>query len=153
MPTAWHLHTVDIINDFKSRPLMDLVPIVSDREGSGWRRSPYCLPQWDKKGGFCRWTDGQGHLLQRRHQTDHSRPESGETFYLNSYGRAAVFTPCRRKWTVRPLQTNNRLVRFCAQIYYYADAQTTHITYPDGMEVLHFPNNQTGETRRMFSTR
>ncbi|XP_039673787.1 centromere protein J isoform X2 [Perca fluviatilis] len=28
-------------------------------------------------------------------------------------------------------------------IYYYADAQTTHITYPDGMEVLHFPNNQT----------
>ncbi|XP_071337565.1 centrosomal P4.1-associated protein [Trachinotus anak] len=28
-------------------------------------------------------------------------------------------------------------------IYYYSDAQTTHITYPDGMEVLHFPNNQT----------
>ncbi|CAJ1079083.1 centromere protein J [Xyrichtys novacula] len=28
-------------------------------------------------------------------------------------------------------------------IYYYAEAQTTHITYPDGIEVLHFPNNQT----------
>ncbi|XP_037646357.1 centromere protein J isoform X2 [Sebastes umbrosus] len=28
-------------------------------------------------------------------------------------------------------------------IYFYADAQTTHITYPDGIEVLHFPNNQT----------
>ncbi|KAM4558341.1 centrosomal P4.1-associated protein isoform 2-T2 [Odontesthes bonariensis] len=28
-------------------------------------------------------------------------------------------------------------------IYYYAEAQTTHITYPDGMEVLHFPNEQT----------
>ncbi|XP_045910595.1 centromere protein J isoform X2 [Micropterus dolomieu] len=28
-------------------------------------------------------------------------------------------------------------------IYYYAEAQTTHITYPDGVEVLHFPNNQT----------
>ncbi|XP_055086712.1 centromere protein J [Periophthalmus magnuspinnatus] len=28
-------------------------------------------------------------------------------------------------------------------IYYYAEAKTTHITYPDGMEVLHFPNNQT----------
>ncbi|XP_029967779.1 centromere protein J [Salarias fasciatus] len=27
--------------------------------------------------------------------------------------------------------------------YYYAEAQTTHITYPDGLEVLHFPNNQT----------
>ncbi|XP_045563439.1 centromere protein J isoform X4 [Salmo salar] len=28
-------------------------------------------------------------------------------------------------------------------IYYYADAQTTHTTYPDGIEVLQFPNNQT----------
>ncbi|XP_041857083.1 centromere protein J isoform X2 [Melanotaenia boesemani] len=27
--------------------------------------------------------------------------------------------------------------------YHYAEAQTTHISYPDGMEVLHFPNNQT----------
>lgn len=35
----------------------------------------------------------------------------------------------------------------CSQIYFYAEAQTTHITYPDGMEVLHFPNNQTGENK------
>ncbi|XP_020487662.2 centromere protein J [Labrus bergylta] len=28
-------------------------------------------------------------------------------------------------------------------IYYYAETQTTHVTYPDGIEVLHFPNNQT----------
>ncbi|KAI7808826.1 centromere protein J isoform X1 [Triplophysa rosa] len=28
-------------------------------------------------------------------------------------------------------------------LYYYAEAQTTHITYPDGMEVLQFPNSQT----------
>ncbi|XP_057707638.1 centromere protein J isoform X2 [Corythoichthys intestinalis] len=27
--------------------------------------------------------------------------------------------------------------------YYYFDTKTTHITYPDGMEVLHFLNNQT----------
>ncbi|XP_060115075.1 centromere protein J-like [Heteronotia binoei] len=27
-------------------------------------------------------------------------------------------------------------------IYYYANAQTTHITYPNGMEVLQFPNHQ-----------
>ncbi|KAJ8282201.1 hypothetical protein COCON_G00047200 [Conger conger] len=27
-------------------------------------------------------------------------------------------------------------------IYYYANTQTTHTTYPDGMEVLQFPNNQ-----------
>ncbi|XP_057262926.1 centromere protein J-like [Pezoporus wallicus] len=27
-------------------------------------------------------------------------------------------------------------------IYYYADAQTTHTAYPDGLEVLQFPNNQ-----------
>ncbi|XP_054644415.1 centromere protein J-like isoform X1 [Dunckerocampus dactyliophorus] len=28
-------------------------------------------------------------------------------------------------------------------IYNYADIQTTHIIYPDGVEVLHFPNNYT----------
>ncbi|KAG7460971.1 hypothetical protein MATL_G00204670 [Megalops atlanticus] len=28
-------------------------------------------------------------------------------------------------------------------VYYYSDAQTTHTTYPDGLEVLQFPNNQT----------
>ncbi|KAM9563200.1 uncharacterized protein ACIB01_006061 [Guaruba guarouba] len=28
------------------------------------------------------------------------------------------------------------------EIYYYADAQTTHTAYPDGLEVLQFPNNQ-----------
>ncbi|KAM6098984.1 centrosomal P4.1-associated protein isoform 2-T6 [Theristicus caerulescens] len=27
-------------------------------------------------------------------------------------------------------------------IYYYADAKTTHTTYSDGLEVLHFPNGQ-----------
>ncbi|KAL3857926.1 hypothetical protein ACJMK2_012551 [Sinanodonta woodiana] len=26
--------------------------------------------------------------------------------------------------------------------YYYAETQTSHTTYPDGLEVLHFPNNQ-----------
>lgn len=37
------------------------------------------------------------------------------------------------------------LMHLCpTQVYFYAEAQTTHITYPDGMEVLHFPNNQTG---------
>ncbi|KAL2306199.1 hypothetical protein Nmel_004114 [Mimus melanotis] len=28
------------------------------------------------------------------------------------------------------------------RIYYYADAQTIHTAYPDGLEVLQFPNNQ-----------
>ncbi|XP_064196422.1 centromere protein J isoform X2 [Anguilla rostrata] len=28
------------------------------------------------------------------------------------------------------------------EVYYYADAQATHTTYPDGLEVLKFPNNQ-----------
>ncbi|XP_064411242.1 centromere protein J [Latimeria chalumnae] len=27
-------------------------------------------------------------------------------------------------------------------VYYYADAQTTHTTYPNGLEILQFPNNQ-----------
>ncbi|XP_052025792.1 centromere protein J-like isoform X3 [Apodemus sylvaticus] len=29
------------------------------------------------------------------------------------------------------------------KIYYYADAQTTHTTYPDGLEVVQFPNKWT----------
>ncbi|XP_017444582.1 T-complex protein 10A homolog 2 isoform X2 [Rattus norvegicus] len=29
------------------------------------------------------------------------------------------------------------------EIYYYADAQTTHTTYPDGVEVVQFPNKWT----------
>ncbi|XP_058283245.1 uncharacterized protein LOC131381120 isoform X3 [Hylobates moloch] len=33
------------------------------------------------------------------------------------------------------------------QIYYYANAQTTHTTYPDGLEVVQFLNKQTGEGR------
>uniref|UniRef100_W5NFG0 Centromere protein J C-terminal domain-containing protein n=1 Tax=Lepisosteus oculatus TaxID=7918 RepID=W5NFG0_LEPOC len=28
------------------------------------------------------------------------------------------------------------------KIYFYADAQTTHTTYPNGLEVVQFPNNQ-----------
>ncbi|KAJ8270712.1 hypothetical protein GJAV_G00118380 [Gymnothorax javanicus] len=28
------------------------------------------------------------------------------------------------------------------EVYYYADAQATHTTYPDGLQVLKFPNNQ-----------
>ncbi|NXR84454.1 CENPJ protein, partial [Pycnonotus jocosus] len=28
------------------------------------------------------------------------------------------------------------------RVYYYADAQTTHTAYPDGLEVLQFPDNQ-----------
>lgn len=36
-------------------------------------------------------------------------------------------------------------VSLSSQIYYYADAQTTHTTYPDGVEVVQFPNKWTGE--------
>ncbi|NWR48724.1 CENPJ protein, partial [Regulus satrapa] len=30
-------------------------------------------------------------------------------------------------------------------IYYYADAQTPHTGYPDGLDMLQFPNNQIGK--------
>uniref|UniRef100_A0A673UA58 Centromere protein J C-terminal domain-containing protein n=1 Tax=Suricata suricatta TaxID=37032 RepID=A0A673UA58_SURSU len=32
---------------------------------------------------------------------------------------------------------------WCLQVYRYADAQITHTTYPDGLEVIQFPNKQT----------
>lgn len=30
------------------------------------------------------------------------------------------------------------------QVYYYAAAQTTHTTYPEGLQVLHFSSGQIG---------
>lgn len=36
------------------------------------------------------------------------------------------------------------IISLSFQIYYYADAQTIHTAYPDGLEVLQFPNNQIG---------
>lgn len=36
------------------------------------------------------------------------------------------------------------IISLSFQIYYYADAHTTHTAYPDGLEVLQFPNNQIG---------
>ena len=37
------------------------------------------------------------------------------------------------------IETNIAPFFFVDQIYYYSDAQTTHTTYPDGLEVLQFP--------------
>lgn len=51
--------------------------ILPDRESSGQRRTSHHLPQRDQERGVRRWTDGQSHLFQRRHQRDH-RPTSGE---------------------------------------------------------------------------
>lgn len=31
------------------------------------------------------------------------------------------------------------------QMYYYSDVQTTHTTYPDGLEVLQFPRFEYSE--------
>lgn len=53
--------------------------IPPDREGSGRWRPPHRVPQRDQEGGFTGRADGQSHLFQRRHQTGHRRPESGET--------------------------------------------------------------------------
>uniref|UniRef100_A0A8C4WEG0 Centromere protein J C-terminal domain-containing protein n=1 Tax=Gopherus evgoodei TaxID=1825980 RepID=A0A8C4WEG0_9SAUR len=49
------------------------------------------------------------------------------------------FPPASSGLQVSKQNTNSSL---SLQIYYYADAETTHTTYPNGLEVLQFPNNQ-----------
>lgn len=106
------------------------------RKGSGRRRSPDCLSQRHQEGGLSRWADCQSHLLQRGHQGGHRWPESGERLQGT------------RSMPMHPSRTSPRDGDAFSypQIYYYSEAQTTHVTYPDGLEVLHFPNNQTGES-------
>lgn len=41
-------------------------------------------------------------------------------------------------------QEKGRLDYMSLQVYYYAAAQTTHTTYPEGLEVLHFSSGQIG---------
>ncbi|XP_030056141.1 centromere protein J-like [Microcaecilia unicolor] len=47
---------------------------------------------------------------------------------------------CRSVWNF--LSKDFSITAVISQIYYYADAHTTHTTYPDGLEVLHFSNGQ-----------
>ncbi|MGH0122978.1 UNVERIFIED_CONTAM: hypothetical protein FKN15_077632 [Acipenser sinensis] len=70
---------------------------------------------------------------------------------LRSGSRIIIFPNGTRKevWadgkTVKVTFFNGDVKQMMADqrvIYYYADAQTTHTTYPDGLEVLQFPNNQ-----------
>lgn len=111
--------------------MKDPALLILDREGSDQWRSPHRLPQRHQERSVGGRPDGQSHLFQRRHQRD-QRPKRGEVINM---------LPFSFSGSIR--QTLNAAL-LCAQIYFYAEAQTTHITYPDGIEVLHFPNNQTG---------
>ncbi|XP_071211033.1 centromere protein J-like isoform X2 [Salvelinus alpinus] len=88
--------------------------------------------------------------LTRSH--DHSYNLSPMERVLACGGRLIIFPNGTRKevladgLTAKVTFFNRDVKQIMADqrvIYYYADAQTTHTTYPDGIEVLQFPNNQT----------
>ncbi|XP_034417296.1 centromere protein J-like isoform X2 [Cyclopterus lumpus] len=82
---------------------------------------------------------------------DRPPPDGKVETLLASGERLVVFNNGTRKEVSADGQTvkvtffngDTKEVTADQRIYFYADAQTTHITFPDGVEVLHFPNNQT----------
>lgn len=116
----------------------------------GWKGfekwlSPHIFPQWDmEKSGFW-WEDHNYNLLQWGCEAGYARSNSGMYPTLS-----ALFYKYLIPYTCIHTQTYNfSLVRLnlnCfLQIYYYADAKTTHTTYSDGLEVLQFSNGQIGK--------
>ncbi|XP_066562563.1 centromere protein J [Amia ocellicauda] len=84
-------------------------------------------------------------------QEEITHPDGKIERLLRSGSRLIVFPNGTRKEvladgkTVKVTFFNGDVKQIMADqrvIYYYADAQTTHTTYPDGLEVLQFPNSQ-----------
>ncbi|KPP69914.1 hypothetical protein Z043_111293 [Scleropages formosus] len=91
------------------------------------------------------------HQGEKGSQEEVIHPDGKIETVLPSGGRLIVFPNGTRKEVSADGQTVNitffngdvkQIMADQRVIYYYADAQTTHTTYPDGIEVLQFPNNQ-----------
>ncbi|XP_030642395.1 centromere protein J [Chanos chanos] len=90
-----------------------------------------------------RFPVGQGEMTHSDGKTEKALPDGGRLIVfpngtrkeLSADGRTAKVTFFNGD--VKHVTADQRV------IYYYAEAQTTHTTYPDGMEVLQFPNGQT----------
>lgn len=91
----------------------------------------YIVSKWNSQGSECRREDCHGDLLQRRREAGAAGRESGRF----PQGR---FCP----WCRHLRGKGSDFVS--SQIYYYAAAQTTHTTFPGGLEVLHFSSGQIG---------
>ncbi|XP_048834229.1 centromere protein J [Brienomyrus brachyistius] len=116
--------------------------------------SPDCLPR--NSGALVRERCGDENEEDRRQDEVESQetithPDGKIEHVLRWGGRLILFPNGTRKEvsadgrTVKITFFNGDVKQVTDDqqvIYYYAEAQTTHTTYPDGMEVLRFPNNQ-----------
>ncbi|CAH7305926.1 centromere protein J [Phodopus roborovskii] len=90
---------------------------------------------------------------EKEDETQEKRHPNGKVEQLLSDGRTVITFP---NGTRKEISADKKtiLIKFFngdmkkvkpdqRVIYYYADAQTTHTTYPDGVEVVQFPNKWT----------
>ncbi|MEJ1275466.1 t-complex protein 10b [Cricetulus griseus] len=91
--------------------------------------------------------------LKKDNETQEKRHPNGKVEQVLSDGRTIITFP---NGTRKEISADKKtvLIKFFngdmkkvkpdqRVIYYYADAQTTHTTYPDGVEVVQFPNKWT----------
>lgn len=89
-----------------------------------------------EKSGFW-WEDRNNHLLQWGCEADNAWSNSG----MHPTPSPLYLYVC----VCTQFLTGYVNLNCSLQIYYYADAKTTHTTYCDGLEVLQFSNGQIGK--------
>lgn len=116
-------------------------------EVGGWLSCAHCPPAHYWSASSITWTQPWGWMRGRNSNVNTATFMSGRCrkwpwdyflkmayFWVHCYGWMCLCKYCEHAAIISP----------SFQIYYYADTQTTHTAYPDGLEVLQFPNNQIG---------
>ncbi|KAI1897506.1 hypothetical protein AGOR_G00083980 [Albula goreensis] len=148
------------------------MPMLGEQFLSWKGRETRCNPGRRKKPSAERTTSSESEHRETKHSPDVMRKSSltmahkgnddqvkEETHYpdgkveqvLTSGRRSVVFRNGTKKditadgKSVTVMFFNGDIKQTLAngkEVYYYSDAKTTHTSYPDGLEVLQFPNNQ-----------
>ncbi|XP_065444993.1 centromere protein J-like isoform X1 [Chrysemys picta bellii] len=116
---------------------------TQEKESLCLKRTQKSLKPWDQTASVT--------LSRRNSIIPSGRKTPAESFYALLDAEAKTSPPkstlSRRSSLYEESKKSDEEVRekieyADGKIYYYADAQTTHTTYPNGLEVLQFPNNQ-----------
>ncbi|KAF7475861.1 hypothetical protein GHT09_013180 [Marmota monax] len=136
-------HSAPLQQRLPSTPVVPSTPVLQQRLTSTPVTSPKGLPEKPAPSG------------EAAHPMDTTRGEEeveekqypdGKVEQTLSDGRTIVTFP---NGTKKEISADRKTIttRFyngdVKKIYYYAEAQTTHTTYPNGVEVVQFPNKQT----------
>lgn len=114
---------------------------------AGWLSRAHCSPAHYRGESSITWTQPWGWTRGRNSNVNIAAFMDGRCrkrpwndflkmayFWAHCYGWICLCKYCEHA----------AIISLSIQVYYYADAQTTHTAYPDGLEVLQFPNNQIG---------